>query len=197
MTYGLDVPLAAASLARGREAHALVVADTRGDLPFARDEGAWVAEALAKKMKNTELEGRAATGPALHDALAQATSLHYAGHAIELEGDLVLPLAAGGRLTTTDILALPASPERVILSACAAGRLDANGLGSGMGFVQAFAERGAHEVVAPSRPVRDDLALAFARALVATGGGDSHRALGELRRAHPDGDWSAYRIWGR
>jgi cellulose synthase operon protein C len=196
VVYGLDVPIT--STPKTRPARALVVSDSRDDLPFSRDEGKLIAGALAKNGGTAmHLMGRAASGPAFHDALQEATIFHYAGHAFEADGDIVLPLAAGARFTSLDVLALPVSPERVTLSACTAGRIAPSGVALGMGLVQAFVERGTREVVAPTRPVRDEVALALARALVDVGTSDPQRALLRLRKEHPDFDWAAYRVWGR
>lgn len=197
VVYGLDLPIPAAT--RPRPPRALVVSDSRDDLPLARDEGALVMAMLAKRGTATHLTGRGATGTAFRESVESATLLHYAGHATTIDGDLALPLASGARFTTADALALRTSPDRVTLSACAAGRIAPSGVALGMGLVQAFVERGASSVVAPTRPVRDELALAFARALVdvddGTDAGPS-RALARVRAASPGADWAAYRVWG-
>lgn len=195
VVYGLDLPSSVAP--KPRPERVLVVSDSRDDLPFARDEGRLVAESFTRSGRATEhLSGRSASGPAFHDALQRATVLHYAGHAFDAEGDLVLPLADGARFTVADALALPMSPERVTLSACTAGRITPSGVALGMGLVQAFLERGAREVLAPTRPVRDEIALALAHALV-DGNADLARSIARLREQHPNDDWAAYRVWGR
>lgn len=190
VVYALDLP---APPPKERPFHGLVVSDSRDDLPLARDEAKLVAPAFQREGPSTILMGRQTTFPAFHDALEVATTFHYAGHAFEVDGDIVLPLAGGARFGAADVLALRASPERVTLSACTAGRIAPSGVALGHGLVQAFIERGATEVLAPTRPVRDELALALARALV-----DEPRApLSRLRASRPELDWSAYRIWGR
>ena len=113
-----------------------------------------MAAALARTIDVAHLSGAQASSAAVQDALSTATLFHYAGHSDEVSGELFLPLAGGGRLTTSDVLALPLSPERVILSACQAGRVRPSGLAIGMGLVQAFLENGASEVIAPTRPVK-------------------------------------------
>jgi tetratricopeptide (TPR) repeat protein len=196
VTYGMDVRPTSREIVRPRRA--LVVADTRDDLPLARDEGTLVASTLAPTVDVVHLGGARASSIAVQDALSTATFFHYAGHADELNGELFLPLAGAGRLTTHDVLALPLSPERVVLSACQAGRVQPSGLALGMGLVQAFLEKGASEVLAPSRPVKDELALALARALVATPEStDFGAAIALLARTRATVDWSAYRIWRR
>lgn len=190
VVYALDLP---APPPKERPFQGLVVSDSRDDLPLARDEAKLVAPVFQRAGPSTLLMGRQTTFPAFHDALEVATTFHYAGHAFEADGDIVLPLAGGARFGAADVLALRASPERVTLSACTAGKIAPSGLALGHGLVQAFIERGATEVLAPTRPVRDELALALARALV-----DEPRApLSRLRASRPELDWSAYRIWGR
>lgn len=194
VTYGMD-------LGEGpqgpRQPRALVVSDTRDDLPLARDEGRMVAAHLQSRMPVAHLAGRSATAAAVLDELGRASLLHYAGHARRADDELILPLAFGGRLTTSDVLALPMSPERVILSACEAGRGRPDGLAVGFGLVQAFLQKGAVEVLAPTRPVQDRLALTLAEALVAQAGAvDFGAALAQVD-ARPDTDWAAYRIWRR
>ena len=192
--YGLDLPEAEAP--RNRAKRALVVSDSRSDLPLARDEGTLLASSLQGSFDVVHLSGKNAS-TAVSSELSKAAVFHYAGHAVERDGDLVLPLAGSTELTTSDVLALPTSPERVTLSACQAGRVSPSGITMGLGFAQAFVERGAVEVLAPTRPVKDDLALALARALVASKTQDFAAALATLAETNPDSDWSAYRIWGR
>ncbi len=194
VTYGMDLGEEAPT---ARDARGLVISDTRDDLPLARDEGQMVATQMQARMPVVHLGGKGATAAAVLDELGRATLFHYAGHAREIDDELVLPLASAGQLTTSDILALPASPERVILSACEAGRVRPNGLAVGLGLVQAFLKKGAREVLAPTRPVHDRLALTLAEALAGQNGAvDFGAALARLG-ATPGGDWSAYRIWRR
>lgn len=194
VTYGMDLGQAAPAT---REARALVISDTRDDLPLARDEGKMIAAHMQGRMPVVHLGGKSAAAPDVLDELGRATVFHYAGHARHVEDELVLPLAFTGQLTTSDILALPTSPERVILSACEAGRVRPNGLAVGLGLVQAFLEKGAREVLAPTRPVQDRVALKLAEALAAQGGTlDLGAALAQLG-AEPGNDWAVYRIWRR
>lgn len=194
VTYGMDLGEQGSA---PRETRALVVSDTRDDLPLARDEGRMIAAHLQGAMPVIHLGGKLATATAVLDELGRATVFHYAGHSRRVEDELVLPLAFTGQLTISDILALPVSPERVILSACEAGRVRPNGLAVGVELVQAFLERGAREVLAPTRPVQDRVALKLAEALSAQAGPrDLGAALAHLG-AEPGNDWAAYRIWGR
>lgn len=141
----------------------LVVGDPRGDLPKARAE----AEAVVKIAKaEGSLLGGAATTAAVRDAMRGVDLLHYAGHGIfaGVEGwDSALPLAEKGNLTVGDILALAAVPRRVVLAGCEAAR--AEGEAEGLGLAQAFLVAGADEAIAPTRPVKDEVAATLAVAL--------------------------------
>jgi tetratricopeptide (TPR) repeat protein len=179
--YGLDLPPTAASGAGGG---ALVVADPLDDLPAARREGAEVAATLAAAgVAVTRLEGRAATSAAVIAALSggRVSLLHYAGHA-ELTGrdgwESGLPLAAGGRLTVGDILALERAPDHVVLSGCDTARTQDTARAEGLGLAQAFAVAGASAVVASVRPVDDRLT----RRLM----GSLYRDLAARRASVPD-----------
>lgn len=195
VTYGADLGDVAAPQASSKTA--LIVSDTRDDLPLARDEGEIAASNLMDAGTTLHLSGARAHGAAVHDALASASLLHYAGHAEVLDGELVLPLAGGGRLTASDVLALPSAPAHVVLSACEAGRIEPSGLALGMGLVQAFLERGASAVLAPSRPVRDELAYALGAALSGWSLDDLLHAVQQLAASRPHDDWAAYRVWRR
>lgn len=141
----------------------LVVGDPRGDLPKARAE----AEAVARIVKaERSLLGAAATTTAVRDAMRGTDLLHYAGHGIfaGVEGwESALPLAEKGNLTVGDILALPSVPRRVVLAGCEAAR--AEGEAEGLGLAQAFLVAGADEAIAPTRPVKDEVAATLATAL--------------------------------
>ena len=194
VTYGMDL---GGEVPAPREARALVISDTRDDLPLARDEGKMIAAHMQGRMPVIHLGGKGAAATAVLDELGRATVFHYAGHARQIDDELVLPLAFTGQLTTSDILALPVSPERVILSACEAGRVRPNGLAVGLGLVQAFLEKGAREVLAATRPVQDRVALKLAEALSAqTGTLDLGAAMAKLG-TQPGNDWAVYRIWRR
>lgn len=195
VTYGMD--LGPAPDAPTRKPLTLVVADTHDDLPLARDEAALISAFRERQGQVVRLVGAHASSGAVRELLSQATFFHYAGHADEVDGESGLPLAGTGRLTIADVLALPQAPARVVLSACEAGRIRASGIAVGIGLAQAFLEKGALAVLAPSRPVRDDLALALAGALRTEPDIDFAQALRNVAKQHPDFDWAAYRIWGR
>jgi tetratricopeptide (TPR) repeat protein len=182
--------------------HALVVADPTQDLAAARREGQAVAEALGR-WPVQRLEGSAATREAMLAALERASLFHYAGHA-ELAGtegmSSALVAAGRARVELRDLLALRRVPGVVFLSACDAVASTATDAVLGLG--QAFLAAGADVVVAPVRPVRDEVAYAFAsgfyRAVAQQSVPDVHAAFRrstlELASSRPDADWSSFRL---
>jgi hypothetical protein len=167
--YGLDIGAAEkkhGGAADGRLA-ALVIANPTGDLPGAGAEAAAVVNALPG-WNVTRLEGDAATREATLGALPRARLLHYGGHARAGDGDgeafsSALVLSRNARVELGDLLAAPAVPELVVLSACEAAGTAA-GAPSLMGLAQAFVAAGARAAIAPTRVVGD----ADARRFVAT-----------------------------
>ena len=152
--------------AAGRRA-ALVIANPTGDLPGAGAEAETVVAALPG-WDVTRLEGDAATREATLSALPRARLLHYGGHARAGDGgdeafSSALFLSHNARVELGDLLAAPAVPELVVLSACEAAGT-AGGTPSLLGLAQAFVAAGAHAAIAPTRAVGD----ADARRFVAT-----------------------------
>jgi tetratricopeptide (TPR) repeat protein len=206
VAYGLDLgPERAAPAARaGGRGRALVVGDPRGDLPAARHEAA-VVETVLRRGGFTEvlrLEGPEATLPALRRRLAGVDLLHVAGHgaaAGRFGWESALYLAAGGRLTLGDVLALERAPAQVVLSSCESAR-DAGTPVAGLGLAQAFLVAGSERVIAALRPVGDrDTEALFAR-LYASPGASTHLAA-HLREAQlawrasdPAADWASFRV---
>lgn len=173
--YGMDVgqrttrasaPLAVSA---GASPTALVISNPTGDLPAAALEAQAVAKALAG-WNVIRLDGPAATRDATLAALPSARLLHYAGHALPgVAGALssALLLSAEGRIELGDLLAAPAVPELVILSACEAAGAETR-QPSLMGLAQAFVAAGAAAALAPTRPVGDADARAFTTAFYDT-----------------------------
>jgi tetratricopeptide (TPR) repeat protein len=191
-------------------ARALVVGDPQGSLPGARREARGVATVLGDLDAGAVdlLQTRQATHAAVMSGLADASFFHYAGHATyagEDGWDSALPLADGGRLLVTDVLALPRAPSRVIVSGCSAGRTSADAPGETLGIAQAFLVAGSDAVVAPARDVDDDLSARFVDLLYGELRGDPsldlaravRRAQLALRASDPDGDWAAFRVLRR
>jgi tetratricopeptide (TPR) repeat protein len=221
--YGLDVaPARAPSPGERRQERgvpdppgALVVADPNGDLPSAVAEVNAVERTLATTWKVVRLEGAAATRDAVLAGLSHARIFHYAGHAevdpsVELSSALVLRGEA--RIQLGDLLALPSVPELAVLSACDAART-ADQHPSLMGLGQAFVAAGARAVIAPTRPIGDAFAKAFALEFYSALQGESgaevesvrrafHRAVlgvlgvqeGDAQKGTDAGDWKSLRL---
>lgn len=196
--YGLDVGRRSGKVsgpAAGGDAAsptALVISNPTGDLPAAALEAQSVVKALGGWNVVT-LDGAAATRDAALAALPNARLLHYAGHARPgATGPLssALVLSGEGRIELGDLLAAPAVPELVILSACEAAGVEAR-QPSLMGLAQAFVAAGAAAALAPTEPVRDADARAFTAAFYealeespgARPGGAPDRAVARMRAA--------------
>ncbi|WP_437313100.1 CHAT domain-containing protein [Sorangium sp. So ce385] len=213
VVYGLDLPARTAAPASAE--CAVVVGDPGGDLPAARAEARAVAFLLERRgLRVALLEGPAATHDAVRGAIEQpeVAILHYAGHGV-FEGrdgwESALPLAAGGRLTVGDILALAHAPARVVLSGCETARTADAARAGGLGLAQAFAAAGAGVVVATARPVDDALAARVIGALYAGDAADTQPRSSEgflddipaslravqlaLHDTRPGVDWASFR----
>src|SRR5262249_46077623 len=91
----------------------LVVGDPNGHLPAASAEAQNVARALERTTEVRLLLRDQATSLAVTAGVRTASRVHYAGHAFFAGEDgwqSALPLAAGGRLTVADVLALAPTP---------------------------------------------------------------------------------------
>jgi tetratricopeptide (TPR) repeat protein len=203
--YVLDV--GTPSTVESSDARAVVLSDPTSDLEAARAEGVLVTAALeaSRVWPVLALTGLEVTPARMVAELPTAALLHFAGHGVYggREGwESALPLARGARWTVGDVLALPRAPMRVVLSACEGARSSLEAA-EGLGLAQAFLLAGAGAAVAPTRPVKDELARALSEALYAsllqkrspsvslpTALGDAQRALAA---AHPDWDWAALR----
>jgi len=186
--YGLDVGQrsgkgSAAPRATGAVPTALVISNPTGDLPAAALEARAVTDALVG-WNVFRLNGSAATRDATLAALPAARLLHYAGHALPgATGPLSSALVLSGedRIELGDLLAAPAVPALVVLSACEAAGAETR-QPSLMGLAQAFVAAGAVAALAPTRPVRDADARAFTAAFYEVLG----QAPGPERDASPD-----------
>jgi CHAT domain-containing protein len=143
-----------------------VVIDPMGNLPGARREGRAVADQLtAAGWRVTTLAGLEATRLAILDGLGDSDLLHVAAHGevgtAPLDAWLV---ATDGRVTVTDLLALPAVPRTVVLAGCDTA-VPAGGASSTIGLAQAFLAKGADAVVATTRPVDDAVTAVVAPSL--------------------------------
>ncbi len=201
--YPTDIgPRVPASGAPAEDRRALVVFDTRGDLPQSRAEAEAVRGALADAWETHSLQGSAATRSAVTDAMGRVGLFHFASHASFDDAevwDSALALADGGLLRAGDVLAQQRTPELVVLSGCDTGRAGQSRVAD-MSVARAFVARGSRIVVATSRPVEDELAATL---LAKTYAGASSKwdlaqslrsAQLEASRSAPASDWRAYRI---
>ncbi|MBX3247707.1 MAG: CHAT domain-containing protein [Myxococcales bacterium] len=160
VVYGLDLPRERAPRQRRG---AVVVADPRGDLPFALAEG----RALAAHLGAPLLAGDDASWDAVGAVLRTEAVFYYAGHGEAADDPLrsALPLAHGGRLEAGDVLALERVPSVVVLSGCETASASLEGAPATLGLAQAFVASGAERVIATTARVPDAAARRFADAL--------------------------------
>lgn len=218
-SIGLDGPAAHVRSDEPQRHAAVIIGDPTSDLPAAFEEARSVATALERQDPRARLLVRGeATSRAVTDALRGAGLLHYAGHGV-FAGDegweSSLPLAAGGRLTVGDVLALAPAPSIVVLSGCDTARsatlraagakgVADDGEAEGLGLAQAFLISGAAVVVAPVRSVPDVLAARVTAKLYETNAPTLHvpeewraRVGDALRAVSTDAassDWAAFRV---
>jgi hypothetical protein len=204
VVYGLDLPGALAAPPGVSGGHALVVGDPEGDLPGARAEARRTGEALAaahRPWSREVLLREQATGPAVRRALAASTLFHYAGHAVAEGWNSALPLAAGGRLTVDDVLALPRAPVWVVLSGCETGATAEESAVESMGLAHAFLSTGAKTVIAAVRPLPDREAAAlmetfYAELARAVSPAEALRRAQLARRGRDgSGAWASFRAF--
>jgi CHAT domain-containing protein len=163
VAYSLDLAKRSESSSRRGRPVALVVFNPTRDLRTADTEAETVAAAIERwpGWTLTSVHGSDAKAGKVRDALAAASFFHYAGHG-SFGGfagwSSELPLANQSRLTLSDILALPHTPDSVVLSACDAGRTSEEAPGEGVGLANAFLLAGAKEVVAARQLIPDSSA---------------------------------------
>ena len=187
---------------------ALAFGDPNADLPRANAEARRVAHRLANARL---LLGDQVTFEAVVNGLANARSLHFAGHARSggIDGlDGALGLGQGQRLSVADVLACERVPEFVVLSACTSSVSPEPGGGLSIG--QAFLVAGSRVVVGASRAISDHLAGRFADALydrllsagssrelprdVHAWAAAARAAALEQELADPKADWASIRL---
>jgi hypothetical protein len=189
---------------------ALLVADPRGDLAEAREEGADVWRAWAAKpwLSAAELLGARATSAAVTAKLAHCDLFHYAGHG-RFAGaggwSSHLALAARASLDVGQVLALAAVPRLVVLAACEGGRQKDRQVAESLSIANAFLAAGSRVVVAADRPVGDDTSRRLSSRFYAhLKGFDAwqvaealQEAQVELLHSDPAADWAAFRVLTR
>ena len=201
--YGLDLGQAATAPPAGRRGRAVLLGNPTGDLPAAATELKIVSQRLRGWDQDIPAADRA-TPDHLLGLLPAATLFHYAGHGTRagVEGlGSHLRLANERQLRATDILALDGAPRLVVLSACDAARTAADQADT-LGFGQAFLLAGARAVVAPTRPLGDQTALAIVTEFYGKTANDPAfdpgRALQAaqmaVRRRDPSSDWASFRV---
>ena len=210
--YPIGLPAAPLTEASERTgAKAIVIGDPRSDLPRAREEATAVAKLLGPTRKTVVHLGDEATAKVVASSIDGAGLLHYAGHGVYagLEGfESALPLASKGLLSVGDLLALGSAPRKVVLSGCDAAR--SAGAAEGLGLAQALVIAGSEEVLAPTRPVSDELAAKLAAHLYEGEAGAAlmrlepgalaaatRAAITKLRLDDSSSDWAAFRVIAR
>lgn len=195
--YALDRP----DVARPAAGQSVLLAiDPRGDLPQARDEGAWVSKVLSARGPVTVLQAANATREAIVSSLQSTAHFHFSGHGqIDSSGGLEsgLLVARGQTVSVGDILTLPRAPAAVVLSSCEATSPGQSGLPQ-VGLAEAFVLAGADQVVGPSRPISDALARRFTEALYRRPEQPLEQAylqaINEVAAALPAEDWASFRM---
>jgi CHAT domain-containing protein len=162
---------------------ALVLGDSRGDLPFALEE----ARTVARLFGATPYCASDVTQSVFDTMGASADIIHWAGHAYF---DPVDPLKSGLLLGSDTVISArdiftmpPLNADLVMLSGCNTG---VNAVQSGdelVGLTRAFLYAGASSIIVSLWSVADDstahLASAFYRNLFASPNGDKAEALRE------------------
>lgn len=178
---------------------ALVVADTRLDLPHARDEGRWVAERLGA----ARLERDEATLAAVVARLDGLGLLHFAGHGVlapEAPWDAHLVLAEGQVLDFGLVLARRPRVGVVVLSGCDTGR-PARAPADGVGLPEAFLLAGTRAVLAAAGALDDAAARRFVERFYTHGGAQqparAYRAAALESEGEGQATWRSFRLYGR
>lgn len=152
---------------------ALVVGDSRSDLPYARKEAGAVAEQLQAE---TTLLGPAATLKKLLPALHAHHHFHFSGHGLLSAADpweSRLALARDKAFTLEALLLVDHSVERVVLSGCETGKQVRLSDRYAIGLPEAWLLTGARSVVATTRAIDDQAALDYMKRFYAAGGADN------------------------
>jgi len=194
----------------------LVVADPRGDLPSAYEEGVRIRDLLDRTPERVEGEllSLRVSPDEVRRRLKESDVLHYAGHADYLPGDPSGSgwLLEGGKFTAGHVLGMAGCqgmPALVFVNACRSGQTAAwPGPGGRnreiFGLANAFLLAGASHYIGTFWEIQDEpssrFALGFYEGLA--GGASVGRALQEARRAtiREFGEsaivWATYMLYG-
>jgi len=205
VTYQTGIPYQASQKPSVDLTRAVVVADPSGNLSQARQEASYAQEVLQRMSGGPidTLEGSEVTVTRLKGKLMDGTFLHYAGHGVFDDTNAsrsALLLANDTRLDLKDILALPSSPETVVLSACDTAKTDAQRIFNHLGIAQSFLSAGSSRVIAAARPVDDEvgnqLMVSFYKHLEGTKdlAASLQQAQIETMTKFPGSDWATYRL---
>jgi hypothetical protein len=172
---------------------AIVMGDSRGDLPAAARE----VRELAAAMGVPASVGAAASRHALASARG-ARILHIAAHGITTPSGRAIVLA-DGNLTAADVLDTGLAPEIVVLSGCATAASD--DAESWNGFPSAFLAAGSRYVVATLRSVEDAAAARVIAAYYAQPAtmNPIERLAAAQRQVSatlPVAAWASFAAWG-
>jgi tetratricopeptide (TPR) repeat protein len=172
---------------------AVLIGDSRGDLPEAADE----VQRIAASSGTTARVGSAASRSALAPAHG-ARLLHIAAHGVTTSSGHAIALA-DGNLTAADVLELDLDPEVVVLAGCATAASD--DAESWDGFPSAFLAAGSRYVVATLRSVEDAAAARVTSAYYAQAASMNpiERLAAAQRRLVdelPVEAWASFAAWG-
>ena len=189
-------------LARDRlpvEGRALVVADPERNLPFAREEGEYVARSFDGELLMREQADLAS----VIERLDGRRLFHFAGHgdiSPEAPWDAHLRLAKGQRLDFELLLVRRPQIGLAVLTGCETGR-PSNAPTDGVGLAEAFLLGGTRFVLATTTEVEDEASSRFVRAFYKHGGAHDPQAgfqrAAAAARAAGDPIWRAFRLFGR
>lgn len=230
VTYGLDLPRPTATTdASGQTSPrpVLAVLNPEEDLPGAQPAAGWLRRELARQGRKLVLfygspragghlwslllerfsaREQPALAPAVLRELPTTDLFVYYGHAEPSEQsgwDSHLRFADGGRIAARDVMALSATPRRVLLFGCDTAVSDRQAPADELGLAQAFLLRGSREVLATTRRVPAKQAAELLHELIQRGAltaavplAESLRqALSALRQRGPHPDWDAFRVF--
>lgn len=175
------------------EPRAVVLGDSRGDLPDAARE----ATLLASRLGTQPHLAATATRRALLSA-RRAEVLHLAVHGLATDRGRSL-LLADHELTAAEVIEEDLAPRLAMLSGCATATSDSPE--SWGGFPSAFLAAGSRYVIATQRTVRDDEAARLVEAYYAQP--DALDPIARLAAAqtalaatHPSSTWAYFAAWG-